>query len=69
MNSIRGRINMSNDFKVQFPDLFDEGPTNNLCIIGNGFDMHHGLDTSFSDFRNFLGNGGTGTCSATIGVG
>ena len=51
---------MSNDFKVQFPDLFDEGPTNNLCIIGNGFDMHHCLDTSFSDFRNFLVKNGDG---------
>ena len=26
----------------------------NLCIIGNGFDIHHGLETSYSDFRNYL---------------
>lgn len=27
---------------------------NNLVIIGNGFDLHHKLPTSFNDFRNFL---------------
>lgn len=25
-----------------------------LVIIGNGFDMHHGLETSFRSFRSFL---------------
>lgn len=25
-----------------------------LYIIGNGFDLHHGLPTSLSDFKNFL---------------
>lgn len=25
-----------------------------LVILGNGFDLHHGLKTSFSDFRSYL---------------
>lgn len=41
-------------------DLFDDNPTNNLCIIGNGFDIHHCLETSFSDFREFLVKNGDG---------
>ena len=28
----------------------------NLYIIGNGFDMAHGLSTSYMDFRNYLEN-------------
>lgn len=51
---------MVSRFNYQVPDLFDEGPSNNLCIIGNGFDIHHGLDTCFSDFRNFLVKNGNG---------
>lgn len=27
-----------------------------LVIIGNGFDLHHGLKTSFNDFRSYLLN-------------
>lgn len=41
-------------------DLFNDSPTNNLCIIGNGFDLHHCLETSFSDFRDFLVKNGDG---------
>lgn len=41
-------------------NLFDDDQPNNLCIIGNGFDMHHGFETSFSDFRNFLLKNGAG---------
>ena len=41
-------------------NLFDDGPTNNLCVIGNGFDIHHCLETSYSDFRNFLVKNGDG---------
>ena len=26
---------------------------NTLYIIGNGFDLHHGLNTSYLDFRNY----------------
>ena len=32
-----------------------------LIIIGNGFDLHHGLKTSFSDFRNYLSNSDSDT--------
>lgn len=35
-------------------DLFDDSIHKNLCIIGNGFDLHHGLETSYSNFRDFL---------------
>ena len=28
----------------------------NLFIIGNGFDLHHGLVTSYKDFVNYLEN-------------
>lgn len=34
--------------------LFNPKETNNLCIIGNGFDIHHGLETQYSDFREYL---------------
>lgn len=27
-----------------------------MIILGNGFDLHHGLETSFSQFRNYLVN-------------
>ena len=26
----------------------------NLFIIGNGFDISHGMKTKYSDFRNYL---------------
>lgn len=32
-----------------------------LIIIGNGFDLHHGLNTSFSHFRNFLSKSDSNT--------
>lgn len=38
--------------------LFDNRHSNSLCIIGNGFDLHHGLETRYSDFRRFLVNQG-----------
>ncbi|MBR6755416.1 MAG: hypothetical protein IKM15_00470, partial [Peptococcaceae bacterium] len=25
-----------------------------LYIIGNGFDLHHGLPTSYADYKKFL---------------
>lgn len=28
--------------------------TNKLFIIGNGFDLHHGLRTSYADFREYI---------------
>ena len=27
---------------------------NNLYIIGNGFDLHHGFKTSYKDFKQYL---------------
>lgn len=30
---------------------------NRLVIIGNGFDLHHNLSTSYHDFRDYLANG------------
>lgn len=32
--------------------------SNNLIIIGNGFDLHHGMKTSYSDYREFLNKTG-----------
>ena len=26
----------------------------NLIIVGNGFDINHGLQTAFLDFKNFI---------------
>lgn len=34
----------------------DSAEVKNLCIIGNGFDIHHGLETNYTDFRLFLMN-------------
>ena len=31
--------------------------TDKLYIIGNGFDLHHGLKTSYTDFRNYAKKG------------
>lgn len=31
--------------------------TDKLYIIGNGFDLHHGLKTSYADFRNYAKKG------------
>lgn len=41
-------------------DLFDNTPSKSLIIIGNGFDLHHNLETSYSDFRKYLINSGRG---------
>ena len=35
-------------------DLFDDSIEVPLVIVGNGFDIHHGLKTSYHDFRNYL---------------
>lgn len=35
-------------------DLFDNSIRVPLVIIGNGFDIHHGLKTGYADFRNYL---------------
>lgn len=35
-------------------DLFGEKAKTTLYIIGNGFDIHHGLDTRYSDYQNYL---------------
>lgn len=35
-------------------NLFDNIEQKSLCVIGNGFDLHHGLKTKYSDFRNYL---------------
>ena len=29
-------------------------PATHLYVIGNGFDRHHGADSSYLDFRNYL---------------
>lgn len=31
---------------------------NTLVIVGNGFDLWHGLPTSYADFKIFLENNG-----------
>lgn len=40
-------------------DLFDQSKKSNLCIIGNGFDVHHGLETLYSDFYQYLMRNGS----------
>ena len=35
-------------------DLFDDAIQVPLVIIGNGFDLHHGLDTGYADFKKYL---------------
>lgn len=30
----------------------------NLYVIGNGFDLHHGLNTNYIDYRNYLEQNG-----------
>lgn len=35
-------------------NLYDNSPSKALCIIGNGFDLHHNLETSYSYFRKYL---------------
>lgn len=41
--------------KIEFPDLKGQD-SNTLYIIGNGFDLFHGLKTSYSDFHDWLIN-------------
>lgn len=35
-------------------DLFGNKEKNTLYIIGNGFDIHHSIDSRYSDFQKFL---------------
>lgn len=42
-------------------DLFNDAPSKVLCIIGNGFDRHHGLETSYIHFRSYLVDSGRGS--------
>ncbi len=35
-------------------DLFSSVESKSLCIIGNGFDIHHGLETKYWDFYKYL---------------
>ena len=35
-------------------DLFDSSKRKYLCVIGNGFDLHHDLETAYSDFYEYL---------------
>ncbi len=46
---------MANDEKqlTLFPEL-DNDLSSNLYIIGNGFDIMHGLSTKYEDFRKWL---------------
>lgn len=47
-------------------DLFDSTKTKNLCIIGNGFDMHHGLETGYSSFYEYLTRNGKGDFASQL---
>ena len=40
--------------KAIFPTDFDADSVSTLIVIGNGFDLDHGMATGFSDFREFL---------------
>ena len=40
--------------KATFPTDFGAESTSTLIVIGNGFDLDHGMATGFPDFRNFL---------------
>lgn len=35
-------------------DLFGNEEKQTLYVIGNGFDIHHGIDSRYSDFQEFL---------------
>ena len=37
-----------------------------LYVIGNGFDLHHGLRTGFGDFRYHLSEEIGGECEETV---
>lgn len=41
-------------FTVRFLADVMEWMMKELYVIGNGFDMHHGINTSYSDFRKYL---------------
>ena len=34
--------------------MLDIRPTRKLYVVGNGFDLHHGLPTGFDDFRRYV---------------
>jgi hypothetical protein len=53
-------------FNDPFDDCFDQcGPTV-LFLLGNGFDLFHGMATSYSDFENYLDSKNSGFASALI---
>ena len=45
----------------------EQCPINRIILIGNGFDLAHGLRTSYRDFINWLWNGVGTSCSTTNG--
>lgn len=40
--------------RATFPADFEAGSASTLIVIGNGFDLDHGMATGFCDFRQFL---------------
>lgn len=40
--------------RATFPTDFEAESTSTLIVVGNGFDLDHGMATGFSDFRKFL---------------
>lgn len=59
-----GQVNFKNNFK-KLSELKDDILSNDadnkrlLLIIGNGFDLFHGLKTKYSDFRNYISKRGS----------
>ena len=44
------------NFEIIYADGFNDSITDNaLYIIGNGFDLMHGVKSSYYDFRNTIG--------------
>ena len=39
--------------KVDFPDLYGK-EKETLCIVGNGFDLHHGIRSTYKHFYRWL---------------
>lgn len=40
--------------EIKKEDVFSSADSHTLFIIGNGFDIHHGLSTKYTDFRDYL---------------
>ena len=38
------------------PVLDEDATPNTIALIGNGYDIHYGLNTKYSDFYDFLYN-------------